>query len=178
MYWLQRPPYLKRLAAVALLAGAVVWDLRAAATEPYPVAAVPLAAGTQLSNDDVRWISLPQDRLPLPDLEGATLAAAVGEGEPITSAVLTKGIAAPEGWWTVPVRTGELALPGDEVLLVIADPPLTAIGVVVTAQTSSRHSLDYRPAEVAVPPDIAALVAAAEQEGRLITAARPGDGHR
>jgi hypothetical protein len=88
-------------------------------------------------------------------------------------AVLRRGAAAPEGWWEVPVAVGAHAAPGDEVLLVVLDPPLTVRGLVVSAQQGDAYSLGYRPAVVAVPEEAAALVAAAAAAGALVAAVAP-----
>jgi len=97
----------------------------------------------------------------------------LAEGEPISASVVAAPATVPEGWWAIPIDVGPHAAPGDEVLLVVTDPPVTVAGVVVGAQRGDPYSLDYRPALVAVPGDMAAVVAAAEQAGVLVTATRP-----
>ncbi len=173
MYWLQPPPYLRRVAAVLLLVAAFMWDVRSAATEPFPTAAHTIAAGSRITEDAVVWIELPQDRLPSPDLSDAIAARDIATGEPLTSSLLVGSVVAPTDWWTVPIEIGTLSAPGDDVMLVVVDPPLTALGVVITSQTGDPYTLDYRPAAVAVPPDAAPVIAAAEREGLLVTAVRP-----
>lgn len=157
-----------------LVLGALWWDLRDAATEPYPVAARTIPAGTRLTGLDVAYAEVPVGSLAVPDLEDATAARTIADGEAITGAAITTGPQPPPGWWTVPVHVGALAVPGDEVLLVISDPPYTTQGMIVTGQRGDRFDLDYQPAAVAVPAADAALIAAAEREGKLVTAARPG----
>ena len=176
MYWLQPPPYLHRIGAVLLIVGAIVWDLQATATKPYPIAARPIAIGSPLTPDAVAWIELPSDLIPSPDLIDATAARNIGAGEPLTSALLAGPISAPPGWWTVPIEIGTLSAPGDEVMLVVVTPPLEASGLVITAQTGDPYTSNYRPAAVAVPPERAPVIAAAEREGILITAVRPREG--
>lgn len=155
-----------------LILAAIVFDLRTAATEPYPVAARRIPAGTAITADSVSWVDLPRDQLPVPDLAEASAVRNIEAGEPLTSALIAGTATAPPDWWTVPIEIGELSTPGDDVMLVIADPPLTAFGVVIEAQVGDPFNLDYRPAAVAVPPDAAPLIAAAEREGLLITAVR------
>jgi hypothetical protein len=58
-------------------------------------------------------------------------------------------------------------------MLVITDPPLTIGGIVVSTQRGDPYSLDYRPALVAVPGNVAPLIAAADRAGSLVTATRP-----
>jgi len=178
VYWLQSPPYVRRAGAVLLILAALAWDIRAAATEPFPTAAHPIAAGSRITDDAIAWIELPQGRLPIPDLVDATAARDIGSGEPLTPSLLVGLVTAPTDWWTVPIEIGALAAPGDEVMLVIAEPPLTTIGLVITAQTGDPFTLDYRPAAVAVPPVVAPVIAAAEREGLLITAVRPDSSDR
>jgi Flp pilus assembly protein CpaB len=176
VYWLQPPPYLRRAGAMLLIVGAIAWDLQAAATEPYPVAARPIAIGSPLTADAVAWIELPSDLIPTPDVSAATAARNIAAGEPLTSALLTGPVSAPPGWWTVPIEVGTLSAPGDEVMLVIVNPPLEASGLVITAQIGDPYTSDYRPAAVAVPPEAAPVIAAAEREGILITAVRAREG--
>ena len=49
MYWLQPPPYLRRAGAVLLILGALAWDIRSEATEPFPTAAHPIVAGAKIT---------------------------------------------------------------------------------------------------------------------------------
>jgi len=173
VYWLQPPPYIRRVGAILLIVTALAWDIRTAATEPFPTAARPITAGSRITDDAIAWIDLPQDRLPAPELSDATAARDIGTGEPLTPSLLVDSVTAPTDWWTVPIEIGTLSAPGDEVMLVIADPPLTTLGLVITAQKGDPFTLDYRPAAVAVPPGAAPVIAAAEREGLLITAVRP-----
>lgn len=156
-----------------LVVAAFAWDLRQAATEPYPVAARPIAAGAALTDDDVIWIELPASRLPAPNLKQASAAVDIAQGEPLSPAVLTEPRSAPDGWWVLPIVVGSLASPGDEALLVVADPPITVVGVVLEPQVGDPYDLDHRPAAVAVPPESAPLIAAAQEQGLLVTAIRP-----
>jgi Flp pilus assembly protein CpaB len=178
VYWLQRPPYLRRIAALALVVAAIAWDLAEAATEPFPIAARPIARGAPITAEDIDWIEVPAGLFTVPGLDLTAAAVDLAPGEPITVAVLAEVPAIPADWWTVAVGLEAQALPGDEVLLLVTEPPFRAIGVVLTPQVGDAFSLDHRPATIAVPPEAAPLVAAAEQEGRLITAARPAPGRR
>ncbi|HSM01349.1 MAG TPA: SAF domain-containing protein [Acidimicrobiia bacterium] len=173
MYWLQRPPYLRRAAAALLIVGAVVWDLRGASTEAHPFASQAIAAGSAITSGNVVWRSLPAGSFAIPDLVDRVAAVDLPAGEPITVSVLAAPATVPEGWWAVPIDIGPHAVPGDEVMLVITDPPVTVGGVVVGAQRGDPYSLDYRPALVAVPAEMAAVVAAASRAGLLVTATRP-----
>jgi hypothetical protein len=173
MYWLQRPPYLRRAAAALLVVAAIAWDLRGSSTEVHPFAARPIAAGALISDADIRWRRLPTGAFKIPELGDRAAAVDLAPGEPIIGAVLTAPAKIPDGWWAVPVEVGPHAIPGDPVMLVITDPPLTIGGIVVSTQRGDPYSLDYRPALVAVPGDVAPLVAAADRAGLLVAATRP-----
>jgi hypothetical protein len=173
VYWLQPPPYLRRAAAVALVLGALLWDLRSATTQPHPFAAAPILAGSAFVGDVVDWRPLPAGAFRIPDLAAGVAAVDLAEGEPITGAVVADPVTAPDGWWAVPVDVPSRAGPGTPVLLVVTDPPLTIPGVVVSAQRGDRFSVDHTPAIVAVPGEMAPIVAAAERAGLLVTATRP-----
>lgn len=173
MYWLQPPPYWRRAAAVALVLGAVLWDLRSAPTEPHPFAARDVAAGSVIEASDVEWRSLPVGSFEVPSLTATVAAVDVWAGDPISGSVLAGPVAVPDGWWAVPIQMAAPTAPGSPVLLVVTDPPVTVPGIVVSSQRGDRYSLDHTPAVVAVPGQMAPLVAAAERAGFLVTATRP-----
>lgn len=173
MYWLPRPPYLRWAAAALLVLGAFAWDQRAPAAALHPFAARPVPAGEAIEASYIAWKEVPAGLLAAPDLEGATAAVDLAAGDPLVEAVLRRGAAAPQGWWEVTVAVGAHAAAGDEVLLVVIDPPLTVRGVVVSPQQGDAYSLDYRPAVVAVPEEAAAVVAAAAASGSLVAAVAP-----
>lgn len=173
MYWLPRPPYLRWAAAALLLLGAFAWDRRAPALEPQAFAARDLQAGEALDASAVSWREAPAGLLPSPNLQGASAAVDLAAGDPLVPAVLDYGPAIPQGWWKIPLAIGPHAGPGDEVMLLVADPPATVPGLVVSPQRGDTYSLDYRPAVVAVPAEAAALVAAAAAAGTLVAAVAP-----
>ena len=173
MYWLQRPPYLRWAAAVALVVAAFAWDLARSRTVPFPFAADPIAAGSPIEAAAVQWRGIPAGLLDVPDLTGATALVPIPAGDPITAAIIGPAPTTPDGWWAVPVDLGLHVAPGDEVLLVVADPPLTVPGVVLTPGSGDRFGLDSQPASVAVPGEAAAVVAAASRAGLVVAATRP-----
>jgi len=174
VYWLQRPPYLRWAAAVLLVVGAAVWDISGDPTSLHPYLITDVAAGDAITDGDVEWREVPAGMVPAPDLTRPVAAVDLQTGDPLLDAVLRDSVTVPEGWWAVPVAVGANAGPGDEVLLMVTDPPSTVSGVVVTAQRGDPYSLDFRPASVAVPAEAAALVAAASAQGVLVAAVRPG----
>lgn len=173
MYWLQPPPYLRWAAAATLVIGAFLWDLRGTPSVPHPFAADEIAAGSPLGEADVVWRSLPRGAFPIPDLAAAVTAVDLSPGDPISAAVLTGAAPIPEGWWAIPLDVSDRAGPGDRVLLVVVDPPMTLSGIVVESASGDAMSLSRRPALVAVPATDAAVVAAAGAAGLLVTAIRP-----
>jgi hypothetical protein len=173
VYWLPRPPYLRWAAAALLILGAFAWDLRSPAVELRPFASRPVRAGEVLDASAVAWRPVPAGLLAAPDLAGATAAVDLAAGDPLVAAVLRQGAVVPDGWWEVAVEVGAHAAAGDEVMLVVVDPPATIPGLVVIPQQGDAYSLDYRPAVVAVPADSAALAAAAAAAGSLVVAVAP-----
>lgn len=173
MYWLQRPPYLRWAVGALVVLAALAWDLRPSPTTSIPFAARALPAGDPIGADAVVWRRVPSGLLTAPDLEGAVAAVPVPEGDPITAAVVAGRVEVPEGWFALPVDIGGHAAAGDRVVLVIADPPTSVPGVVVSTQTGDRFSLDFTPAVVAVPAEHTAAVAAAALDGRVVAAVAP-----
>ena len=157
----------------ALIVAAFAWDLSARRTVQFPFAARDIAAGDPIDASAVRWREVPAGLFTLPALDGATANVAIAAGEPITAPTAGAAPLAPEGWWAIPVDLAPGAAPGDEVLLVVTDPPLTVPGVVVTAGSDDRYGLDSRSASVAVPAEAAAVVAAASRSGLVVAATRP-----
>lgn len=161
-----------------LILGAILWDVRGAATQRFPTAARDIPAGTMIDDTAVAWIHLPAGLLSVVDPMGSAASTDIDAGDLLVSSLLGSPVGAPPGWWMVPIAIGTLAAPGDEALLVVADPPLSVVGIVIEAQVGDPYDLDHRPAAVAVPPDAAPLVAAAEQEGLLVAAIRQSTAER
>lgn len=173
MYWLQRPPHLRRLGAGLLVLAALWWDLRSAATEPYPFAAQHIPSGGVFTDEVVEWRNLPAGVLPQPDLGAGAAAVAIEAGDPITPSLVSPSADVPDGWWAVPVDLPARSAVGTGVMLVVVEPPMSVPGIVVEAQRGDRFSLDYAPSLVAVPGEMAPLVAAAERAGMLVAATEP-----
>jgi hypothetical protein len=173
VYWLQRPPYLRWTAAAILVLGAALWDLRGDQRHTRPFLTASLPAGSRIPAEAVEWREVPADLLVLPELSGRVTAVDLQAGDPLIPSVLAPAVTAPTGWWSVPVQIGRHAEPGDEVMLVTIDPPLTVPGIVLEAESGDAYSLDFRPAVVAVPGESAPVVAAAAGEGRIVAVVRP-----
>ena len=172
MYWLQRPPYLRRAAAVLIVVAALAWDLRSEPVESRPFSVRAIGKGEEVA-DAVEWREVPAGLWPLPDLTGSVAAIPIGPGEPIFVSALTDAVRPPEGWWSVPIAIGAHAEIGDTVMLVITDPPITVPGLVLSPQHGDPYSLDFEPAVIAVPGESAALVAIAARQDRLVAAVKP-----
>jgi len=171
VYWLQRPPYLRWAAAALLVIGSFAWEARRPAREPAPFAGAPIAAGEPLTASNVQWRPVRKGLLPIPDLEGAVAAVPLSAGDPIIPATISGAASPPPGWWTVAIE-GVAGPPGAEVLLVTTEPAGAVVGVLLAPARGDVFSLDHTPALVAVPPDAAALIAAAAGSGRLVAATR------
>lgn len=152
---------------------AFAWDLSAGRSVPFPFAARDIAAGEPIDDSAVRWRDVPAGLLTPPDLADAAARVPIPAGEPITASTSGTAAVAPDGWWAVPVDLAPGVVPGDEVLLVITDPPRTVPGIVISPGSADRFGLDARPASVAVPGEAAALVASASRSGLIVAATRP-----
>jgi len=172
MFWLRKPPYVRWAAAGLILIAALLWDLRNAATEPYPFAGRDLGAGEVIQPGDVEWRDLPAGALPDADLEGRTAIVPIRRGEPLTPPLLSSEPEYPDDWWAVPVAISATAVPGSTVRLVVLDPPMTVDGIVSRAGTDDPFSLGAAGL-VAVPAEVAAQVAGAAIGGNLVVLERP-----
>ena len=105
MFLLTRPPYLRWLAASAIVVVAVAWDLSARATTPFPFAAGAISAGTAITDDHIEWRELPTGAVQLPELgEGLWASVDIAAGDPIVPSLTTGNAGIPDGWWAVPMR--------------------------------------------------------------------------
>lgn len=176
MYWLKRPPYARWAVAAIVIVAAAAWDLRTEATTFHPFLTADVSAGETVTEGYLEWLEVPAGLVPTPDLSHPTATIDLRAGEPLLDSMLQGAVAVPAGWWEVPAPIGAHALPGDEVLLVVVEPPTTVTGIVVSPQRGDAYSLDYRPATVAVPLEMAPLIAAASAQGVLVAAVRPPGG--
>ena len=172
MFWLTRPPYLRRILAAAILVTAAVWDLLGRRTEPFPFAATDIPAGEAVAEELIDWRPVPAGMLALPDLAQPIAARAIASGEPLLPSSIGGEGPIPEDWWAVPVALPATALPGTEVRLVLFDPPLAVDGIVVAS--GERDLLSISDAGlVAVPAEAAESVARAAIDGEVAILVRP-----
>lgn len=172
MFWLRRPPYLRRAAAAAVVLAAFLWDVRDKAEAPYPFAAAGIAAGAPITDSMVEWRSLPEGAMALPDLSNPVAARDLPAGEPIVPSAVSRPTAIPDGWWSVPVPLPPVAVPGSPVRLIDTTTGLQVDGLVVAPGTDDLMSTDTSGL-VAVSPDVAADVAIAAGQGTLVVLLEP-----
>lgn len=165
MLALSKPPYLRWVFAVILVVGALAWDLSRQATELAPFAATRIDRGTVLDEDQITWKPVPIGLLPSAIPQGATTLVSIELGEPITSSVVTTGLAVPEGWWTVPVDTPATAIRGSAVRIILA--PGTGVPGVVVAPSGEDSFGIMSSGLVAVPEEFAPEIALAAAAGKL-----------
>lgn len=170
MYWFTRPPYLRRIGAVLLIALAAWIDLRPSSMVQYPFASADLTAGATVDEASIEWRDVPAGLLPpAPPLEGA-LRYPVGRGEPITPSVLSiDRPVIPEGWWALSTTMPEDVVPGQQVQLVVAGATPHAYPGIVVEPPPAADPLTYDDpiGLVAVPADSAIPVAAAVIDGAI-----------
>lgn len=171
MYWLKPPPLARRIAAIVLIVAAFAWDLRSAATEPYPFTSSPIDRGQRIETA-IEWRQVPVGLLPAHATSGRA-AVDLPAGSPLLAMSVADAIDVPDGWWAIPIEAAAHASTGDTVMLIAADPYLDVEGLVTEGQQGDRFATGFRPALVAVPGSHAATIAAAALRGSLLVAVRP-----
>jgi hypothetical protein len=149
-----------------------VWlEVRPSPTALHPYAAIDLAEGTLIEETMIDWRTIPAEVLPDPGNPTGMVSRRVAAGEPLVpSAVSSSRIVAPEGWWTLETRLPQGARPGQSVhliLLGVEEAPLAIPGVVVAAPATDLMAFEEVPGLVAVPPESAAIAAAAVAEAEV-----------
>lgn len=166
MIWLTRPPYLRWLAAAAIVVASAAVDLAGRATEPVPFAAADLPRGTQLEAAAIEWRDVPVGMLEAAEISGHTRHP-VATGDPITASNVTPDGRITIGWWSVAVDLPASATTGQPVRLVGTNPEFSVEGIV--AELGERSTFGVGGAGlVAVPPEFADRVARALASGQLV----------
>ena len=167
MFWLERPPLLRWLAAALVLVGSVALDLTGNATEPFPFVTTAVARGDPIDAAALEWRDVPVGLLGEPADTTGVATRNLAPGEPLVGGAVTGVRAVPGGWWAVPVELPESARAGMPVRLVALEPALDVEGVVAETARTGAFAV-ARPGLVAVPPDTAGAVAQAAAGGRLV----------
>lgn len=173
VFWMRRPPYLRWLAAAAVLVVALAFELSDRRSTPHPFAVRDIAAGATITNGDIEWRPVPAHLLPLPDLTNPVAAHDVSRGEPLRPSDVASSSLVPPGWWSLPLVLPQSAVPGVAVRIVVLDEPMAAVeGIVVAAGESNAFSI-ADAGLVAVPESHADAIAAAAAADRVMILLRP-----
>jgi len=156
VYWFGRPPYVRWVAAGALLVVAVLLEFRPANNVLHPFTAEVVEAGSPL---DVEWRKVPEGLFPTPDLAGAVATHVLEAGEPVAPSDVTAAGSLPSGWWQLALEVSFALVPGADVQIVLTESSRTVQAVVV--RMGAADSLQGPVALVAVPAEDAAAVARA-----------------
>jgi hypothetical protein len=164
MYWMARPPYLRRAGAVLVVVIAIWFEIAPDPSVLHPFAHSDMAAGTEVTPSDFDQRPIPPGVLPEVHPDGV-LTINIASGDPLVPAMVSQAPVVPAGWWAldVPVPAGVGA--GTEVrLLVQEEATRVVVGLIVRIQESD--SFEGNVALVAVPEADAAAAAAAVAQGR------------
>jgi len=172
MFWFRRPPYLRWVAAGALVAVAFVMDVSDTATTPHPFAAELIRRGELIDASKIEWKPVPVGLLAAPDLAGAIAGIDVQPGEPLLEGGLRRDDAVPSGWWAVPLALPADAVPGTAVRLVVLSPLDSVDGLIVRSGEMGTFGVP-EAGLVAVPGERAAEVAAAAARAELTVLLEP-----
>jgi hypothetical protein len=156
VYWFGRPPYVRWVAAGALLVVAVLLEFRPANSVLHPFTAEVIEAGSPL---EVEWRKVPEGLFPAPNLDGAVATHVLAAGEPVAPSDVTAAGSLPSGWWQLALEVSFALVPGAEVQIVLTESSRTVSAVVV--RMGAADSLQGPVALVAVPAEDAAAVARA-----------------
>jgi hypothetical protein len=172
VFWLARPPYLRWVAAAALVVAAFLWDLRGSSDILYPFAASAIAAGATITEAEVDWRRVPKGTMVLPDLSDPVAARDLPAGEPIVPSAVSATTTIPEGWWSVSVPLPATAVPGTRIHLIDAGSGVETDGIVVAAGSHDLMSFE-ESGMAAVPPEVATQIAIAARDGTLVLLLEP-----
>lgn len=164
MFWLRRPPYLRWIAAGAILLIGLLMDLRGPDLEKYPFAAESLPPGEPV-DEAVEWRDVPTGLLPTWNQPVSGIAAStVAAGDPLLPSLLAE-VVVPDGWWTVPIPLPVVAPPGTRLRVRHGSAGELIDGIVVGAGDANG----FEPVGmVAFPADAASTVAAAAANDALV----------
>ena len=172
MYWLRRPRHLRWLIAATLVAAGLVVEAGGAATERYPFAGAPIAAGSSI-DEAIEWRDVPVGLLPawLVPVTGVAVAD-VTAGYPLLPNLRSE-VFVPSGWWSMPVPLPITTAPGTSLRLLNSTTGDQIDGIVTTGVIDDGfESL----AMVAFSPDDAPRAAQAIASDAFVVMVGHGDG--
>jgi hypothetical protein len=177
---MRRPPYLRWIAAAALVLVALAFELESRTMATHPFLTRDVAPGEAITDDAVEWRPAPRGLLPMPNLADPIAAHHLSAGDPLTAGSVANDRLVPAGWWSIPLNLPSTARVGGRVGLVLlpardiaaaglddAVPQDWVEGVVVERGEADAFSV-AGAGLVAVPPAAARAVAIAAAEERLM----------
>ncbi|HEY7584032.1 MAG TPA: SAF domain-containing protein [Acidimicrobiia bacterium] len=169
MFWLARPPYVRRTLAALILILAVGWELRPTPTELRAYLARDVTAGEEVSDEVLDWQRVPIGILPEYAAPTGLFLVDVKRGMPLVPSLLGQASPLPEGWWSLEVPIPEGTATGVDVRLVVdvRSAPKIIPGIVV--RLLEANSIDGARALVAIPEAEVGAAAAALADGSLRT---------
>ena len=169
MFWLSRPPYLRRTAAVFIFLAAVVWEIRPVPHDSRAFIKTDVQAGDSLSPDVLEWREVPVGVLPELAEPSGIFVANFAAGTPLLQSMLAAEPAMPSGWWGIEVPVPGGTSVGTDVRLVVDVrlEPKVIPGLVI--RIVGEDSLTGLTALVAVPEAEVGAAAAALADGSLRT---------
>jgi len=167
VFWFGRPPFLRWIAAAALIVGAAVVEFWPTDEAAYPFTSMPVEAGETPS---VEWRMLPSGTYPRVSFEGMVASHAMSAGEPIAASDLRGPIGVPDGWWALALEVPFPLVPGMATQLVLGE-GVVVPGIVVAAD--DEDSFGTPTALIAVPGEEAAAVAAASTARQITVLVAP-----
>lgn len=167
--WLERPPLLRWVAAVCLVAASAWFELGPPPSTEMTFLAVDIGAGTILTEDLVERRSVTDPGFATVEPEGFAVTD-LAAGEPLVASMIAHATV-PDGWLVISVAVPDHARPGKPATAVILpggpeDVPVQFPAVVVEA--GSADPFGTETGALAVPPQWLGQAAAAAGQGRLM----------
>lgn len=164
---MSRPPYLRRIAAVAVVFAVLAIEFRPATTERLPIAAADLPAGATVTEADVEWVDVSKGAIE-PAALPAILSRTVPAGAPISAAdVASDTIEIPADWLQIELEVPAATKSGATVVAVMSSSRLDRPATGVVTQAPEATGFDALTAMVAFGPSDAVAVAHALADGTV-----------
>jgi SAF domain len=170
--WLDRPPYLRWMAASALVVVALAFEISGPDVVRYPFVLRTVATGESVQPDDLAWRDVPVGLLPAASDVVGPAARSLRVGDPFIGGSVTSGSAIPEGWWVVAAPIPGSAPPGATVRLVAVDDGFAVDGIVTATGVDTGFG-DVSIGSVAVPETAAVRISLAVSSDRLVVLVAP-----